>query len=57
MKPKRGETATQTIDRWANELLASTTSNKDYDAEDYNRALEYVSWLKARLEVLKVHNT
>ena len=59
MKPKRGETAEQTIDRWAHELIASTM-NKPLSAMstyDFDRVIEQVDWLKARLEVLKTHNS
>lgn len=41
MKPKRGETAEQTINRWADELLITQGS--------YDHALEMVEWLKAEL--------
>jgi hypothetical protein len=67
MKPKRSETATETINRWSHELLTSTAGRNsafpegrplsDMSVNDFDRALEMVEWLRARLEVLKVQNT
>jgi hypothetical protein len=46
MKPKRGETADQTVARWANELLACQRG-------DFRQALECVDWLRARLVAMQ----
>ena len=57
MKPKRGETAEQTISRWAVELLMSTSGKtfEDMSSSDFDRALEMISWLKDRVEFLKAY--
>lgn len=59
MKPKRGETAEQTISRWALELVSSTSGKSVFEASqaDFDRAIEMVGWLKSRIDVLRVQNT
>jgi hypothetical protein len=49
MKPKRGETAEQTINRWADELLACQNN-------DFAHALECVGWLQRRLEARRAEH-
>lgn len=58
MKPKRGETMDQTIDRWGRELIASTIGKplSAMSPYDFDRVIEEVDWLKARLEVWKTCN-
>ena len=55
MKPKRGETAEETINRWAEDLIASQGGK--FEPFAYERAIEMLGWLEKRIQVMRVQNT